>query len=172
MNTSILTTSRLAIVVAATLLAVSACGDDDADPLTKEAFIAQADAICGETQTAAEPYWAEFWAAYEAGDADGDGEEAWFPRFVELLDDVVPLDRRQIEDLRALEPPTTDGDLVDTMLDEYGNALDSMEEIAADAAAGDEAARARMSSGDAENPLDEVARQAQAYGLRVCGATQ
>lgn len=115
-----------AVPPAVALIASTACGGEDAEPLTKAEFVQRADAICQETADVAESYWTEFCTDLEGAAAETAPCDAWFPRFGELLADVVPLDRAQIERLRELEPPADDSGLVDTLLGDYEAGLDTI----------------------------------------------
>jgi len=151
--------------MAMALLSIAGCGDDP-QPLSKPEFLNRADAICAQTRDDVEPMWAAFWGDFEE---QVDGEEGWFPRFDALLDDVTPIYEQQLEDLRDLEPPADDRELVGGLLDDFEAGLGEMNDIADRAADGDEAARETLGSEDGD-PLVDVNRAARDYGLAVCGA--
>jgi hypothetical protein len=165
-----MTTGRplIGAAVVAALLSVSACGSDDAEPLTKTEFVAQADAICGTATTESEPLWEAFWAGFEE-ETDGDGGDAMFVRFDGLLDDLDPITDQQLEDLRALEPPADDKEFVEGLLDDFEDGLAEMNDIVDRAVDGDEQAREAMTTEEGD-PLADVNEAARDYGLVVCGA--
>jgi hypothetical protein len=164
--------------IAIALLSITGCGDD-AEPLSKPEFVEQADAICAQAQSDVEPMWEAFWVDFESQFAAVGGAEttasepnpeaAWFPLFDALLDDLSPVLEQQVADLRALEPPADDKELIDGLLDDFENGLDEMNDIADRAVEGDETARETISSEDGD-PLADVNRAAREYGLTVCGA--
>ena len=82
------------------------------------------------------------------------------------MDEAGPILDRQLDDIRALEPPAEDKDLIETLLDDQEAALTEFTQMLDAAAAGDEAARARDLEGDL---FDDVNRRVREYGLTVCG---
>lgn len=156
----------LALVTAGALL-MAACGND-AEALSKPEFIEQANAICQASQDEAEPLFDAVFADLEDIDFDDPANEGLlFTRFAEAMQEVEPIFERQLDDIRALEPPAEDKELIDELIADQEEALTRFVTTLDAAAAGDEAARAAV-DGD-EDPFDDVDRRAREYGLTVCG---
>jgi len=151
-------------IAAATI--VAACGDDT-EPLMKEEFIEQADAICAETNERVAPIFEAVWADIDdAEETSGASGPLVFVRFDRAVDEAMPHFAQQLSELRGLEPPAEDEELVTGLLDDHESALARGAELAEAAAGGDEAAIATL---DNDDPIDEVERRVRAYGMRVCG---
>lgn len=156
----------LALVTAGALL-MAACGSD-AEALSKPEFIEQADAICQASQDEAEPLFDAVFADLEDIDFDDPANEGLiFTRFAEAMQEVEPIFERQLDDIRALEPPAEDKEFIEELIADQEEALTRFVATLDAAAAGDEAARAAV-DGD-EDPFDDVDRRAREYGLTVCG---
>lgn len=156
----------LALVTAGALL-MAACGND-AEALSKPEFIEQANAICQASQDEAEPLFDAVFADLEDIDFDDPANEGLlFTRFAEAMQEVEPIFERQLDDIRALEPPAEDKELIEELIADQEEALTRFVTTLDAAAAGDEAARAAV-DGD-EDPFDDVDRRAREYGLTVCG---
>lgn len=139
----------LAGLLAALALIAAGCGDDDESaPLTKEEFIAQADAICvagdEEINAAAEEQFGDLTEEPPVSE-----QEAF------LADVVAPSYEQRAEELRGLTPPEEDSEEVEALL----TSLDELTtQISDDPGAVLEAT---------EEP--EYAALAQEYGLQTCG---
>ena len=138
-------------------LAVSACGGDDDDDgggggLSKEEYIAQADALCGE-------------ANKRETDAGAPGPVAEIEQSV--LEDIVANLDRTLADFRKLEAPDGDEDEVAKIVSDL-ESLHSAREA--------ELAAARAKDGDAESDArsefqtasQDLGVSAGAYGLTQC----
>jgi hypothetical protein len=146
MNKKLLTFVALLSV---TVLFAAGCGggDDsssDEPAPTKAAYIADADAIC------------------EAGQSDFEAIVKDLPNDIEapesqaaISDEIVPLYRDQIEQLRALTPPEGDEEATAGIYDAVEEAVDEVEE--------DPSALDEVATFEAANNL------AIEYGLEVCG---
>jgi hypothetical protein len=146
MNKKLLTFVTLLSV---TVLFAAGCGGDDDsssdEPApTKAAYIADADAIC------------------EAGQSDFEAIVKDLPNDIEapesqaaISDEIVPLYRDQIEQLRALTPPEGDEEATARIYDAVEEAVDKVEE---DPSALDEVVT-----------FEEANTLATDYGLEVCG---
>jgi hypothetical protein len=156
---------HLTATLSATAVILVACGSD-AEPLTKEQFIEQADAICQHTSDVIEPIMTRFWSDFE-GEEDATVDDAVFVRFDELFGEVTPHFEQQLSDLRDLEPPEGDRDAVSVLLNSFEGGIDTINEVIDDAVGGDDAARERLGSDD--DPFDEANQLAREYGLSVCG---
>jgi hypothetical protein len=158
----------IAAAVTAGLL-FAACGADaDAEALSKPEFIAQANAICRASNDEAEPFFDEIYA--DLPDEDFDDPANGFVIFVrwdEALDSVKPIFDKQLDDIRDLEPPAEDKQLIDTLIADQQAALDNFQRDIAAAATGDQAALAALDT--EEDPFEDIDRRAREYGLTVCG---
>jgi hypothetical protein len=157
----------LTIAVAGGLLALS-CGDDP-EPLTKEEFVEQADAICASTQDEIDAIFEEVWTDVENADVatEEEGEAYVFVRFGDAFDEAQPIIENQIADLRALNPPEADEELVQSLLDDFEDGVSEFGDLLDAAADGDETAMAAL---DGDDPLVDVDQRAREYGMVVCGA--
>jgi hypothetical protein len=163
-------TGLLALALATGLIAAG-CGDDDDDtatttssptttagatgatgatgePLSKDEFITQADAICKAGDKKID-------AAAQETFSGGQPSQAEQEQFV--TEDVVPNIQEQIDGLRALTPPEGDEEEVSAILDSAQDAIDQTE---ADPGA--------LTEGG-DDPFSEANQLAEEYGLEVCG---
>jgi hypothetical protein len=156
----------LTSTVAAGLLFAS-CGIQS-EPLTKSEFVEQANAICQSTNDRVEPLFDEVYAGLEDVDFDDpDNQFLLFERFNEAMDEVLPIMEEQLDDIRDLEPPSEDEELIDTLIDDQEAAIAEFAVLMNAAAGGDEAALAELDTD--EDAFDEIDRRARDYGLTVCG---
>jgi len=147
-------------------LALAACGDDGGDPLSKEDYVAQADAVCADYSTQLETVFEEAFAAVDETDlADA---QAAAQQYETALGDFETVMREQIEALRALEPPEADVDELQSQLDDLDAAVTEFVDLVEAGAAGDEEALAAIESD--VDPFAAVNERAFEYGLQVCGA--
>jgi hypothetical protein len=137
----------LAGVLAIGLIA-SGCGSDDdstdGEALTKEEFIAQADAICQQGNDDLDAASARL---------STKTTDAQFEAFVN--DEIVPNVQGQLDQIGELVPPEADQEQIDALLD---SANDGVEELAQD-----------PSQAQYGDPLGEANTLATDYGLKVCG---
>ncbi len=163
---------RLGAGLAVLAMVVAACGDDPAS-LSKEDFVAQADAICAATNEIAEPIWDEFWETAFADLPDGPTTPAENAQVMlaldALFDDLTPLNQDQLSDLRALGLPDGDGELITAIYDDFDDTLAAVNQTIDDAVAGDSEAIETLTVGD-DDPFADVNQRARDYGLVVCGA--
>jgi hypothetical protein len=148
------------------------CGDDDGDPtsiatsttttqagdtgtavatgepLSKEEFVAQADAIC---EAGDEDIGAAAEDLFSGGANPGQAEEEAF-----VTETLVPGVQDQIDQIRGLSPPEGDEEQIDAFLDAAQEGVDELEENPS-------------LSGTSRDPLNEAAKLAREYGLQVCG---
>jgi hypothetical protein len=159
--------SRLALTVAGIALVAAACGssakhDAAASPTTssaapapapgtRAAFIAQADAVCEKYATARNA--ALF--AIQREHADQAGQAAAFVK------NVVPIQRKEVEELRALTPPAADAAQINKLWDAVDAGTSQAEQVMRT-----DPAKALASTFDPYGPSN---RQAEAYGFQVCG---
>ena len=154
-------------------LAVAGCGGDDA--LSKDEYIAQANAICEDTYADLESIFAESAADLSA---DSTPEELADVLLGGFLDQYTAAMEEQLADLRALAAPAGDEIVLASFYDEVETVLGAMNQLADDAAAGDPSAMeqltAREDPGHSGLPVvsaafDDVDARAIEYGLTVCG---
>jgi hypothetical protein len=158
----------LTIAAAATAgLLITACGDD-VTALSKPEFIAQANTICQISNDKVEPIFNAVYEGVEDVDFDDPENELLFiVRFDDAMDVVKPIFDKQLEDIRALEPPKEDKQLIETLIADQQATLDKFEADIAAAATGDQAALLALDT--EEDPFDDINRRAREYGLTVCG---
>ncbi len=146
-----------AAVLASALLVVG-CGSSDNDStetaLTKQQFIAKADAICKQGNKEIEEGFESFAEQNDIPQnqepSKGQGRE-----IVETV--LVPSIDSQAEDIRALGAPSGDEDEISAMLDSLDEAVEEAEEDP-------EALFASKS-----DPFAKPNKLAREYGLKVCG---
>jgi hypothetical protein len=163
-------TRTTSIALAATLaggVALAACGDDAA-ALSKEDFIAAADAIC---QTATDEQDPILEAAFDELDEASADTQAFAVAIDEAFDEIGPLVDQQVADIRALAPPEADAEMIDSILDDVESGIDEQLATFEAAAGGDEEALAVLES-NSYDPTGDANRRAREYGLVVCGAEE
>jgi hypothetical protein len=154
-----LTRKRLAALAVAVIAALAACEnvpgrDETSDPpLSKDAFVRRANAICRESQTEAQALPAPSLADQVAVEAS--------------IREAAAVQRRAVRRLRSLEPPETDAPGVKNWLGLAGDAIAEMESLADAVAAGDRAAMEEAIARGDELTSDAEAFTA-AYGLHDC----
>jgi hypothetical protein len=159
-------TALLALTLAAGLIAAG-CGDDDDDttaatttsttttagatgePLSKDEFIAQADAACKAGDKKID-------AAADEVFSNGNPSQADQEAFV--TDDVIPNIQEEVDGIAALTPPEGDEEEVAAIVDAAQSAID---EITADPSL--------LTEQGAGDPFTEANQLAKDYGLEVCG---
>ncbi|MGK2956594.1 MAG: hypothetical protein ACSLFI_13120 [Solirubrobacterales bacterium] len=138
-------------VVVAFALGVAGCGgsDDDSsdDSITKTEFVAQANAICAESNTAIES------AESEAFSGNQQPTDADIEAFVN--DTVIPQVDEQLTSIEELGAPEGEEDQVNEILDAANQALDEAKTDPASLA------------GNAD-PFADANKLAAAYGLNEC----
>lgn len=139
----------LAALLSAAALFAAGCGggddssSDEAAP-TKTAYIAEGDAICKTSQTQFEAIVKDLPNDVEAPESQA-----------AISDEVVPLYRDQIEQLRALTPPEGDEDVTAEIYDAAEAGFDTIEE--------------NPSALDDAGTFKEADALATDYGFEVCG---
>ena len=131
----------------------------------KEAFIAEADAVCSDYQAKRQPIRDEIEAIENSANPES-------PKHVvqlgELLKQVIVAAEIELESIRELEPPQADDAIIKKMLDTAakGNGL-GVE--AADALEEGETSRFGELAKEIEAVNNRAKGMAEGYGLRVCG---
>jgi hypothetical protein len=146
-------------VLAACLLA-AACGSNDgangdtqSARLTKEEYIAQADAICQEANA----------------EIDAVPEPESTEELAEYGEQVVEIGREQLDRLRALRPPEADEETINGAYDLLDQQLAIADDLIAAAREGDlEQVQELLAQGEQLNEqADQIAND---YGLTECGS--
>lgn len=154
-------------------LVAAGCGGDDA--LSKDEYLAQANAICESTFADLEAIFTESTADLSA---EFTSEELAGVLLGGFLDQYIAAIEAQLVDLRALAAPQGDEVLLASFYDEVEAVLLAIDQLASSAAAGDASAieqlTAREDPGHSGLPavsaaFDELDKRAIEYGLTVCG---
>ena len=158
----------LALVVGVSGASLSSCGDE-AEALSKPEFVEQADAICQAADDEITPIFDAAFEGFEDLDWDDPANEGLiFDKFAEAASQAGPIWHQSADDIRDLNEPEEDRELIGTLLDDLDEAVNELVETTAAAADGDEAAMRAIDEGT-EDPLDDVNRRAREYGFTVCG---
>jgi hypothetical protein len=143
-----------ALALATAALIAVGCGSDDGsseEPLTKEQFIAEADAICTEAVEAVQAEAVERFGPAPSPDL----ARAKQKKFIEEVS--VPALERQRDQLAELVPPEQDQEQIDELL----AAMEAAAEM------GKEDPGSLLL--DQDSPSPEMVTLARDYGLEVCG---
>jgi hypothetical protein len=119
-------------------------------PLTKEAFITQADAICKASGDAIGKQANQVFSGQQPSQAEVD-------QFANEV--VVPGLREQLDGIRALTPPEGDEDQINAILDAVDEATNQVE-----------ADPSLLQASDNEGLFAQANQLAQDYGLKECGS--
>ena len=167
---------RISTLITTAILAVgglllTSCGDDT-EALPKPEYLEQANAICQEANDQIEPIFMGVWDEFdELDEEDPAAQDDIFTAWAEAFSEIVPIWSQSVDDVRALGAPEGDEELIDDLLDDFDTALAFYLDTSADAADGDEDARALLDS-SADDPFDDVNQRAHDYGLTVCGSEE
>ncbi len=145
-----------ALVALVVITAGCVGGSGDPDPLSKTAYLEQADAICREAADdvaqITPPSVSDVMAVEQA------------------IGQLVRIQRRALAELRELRPPEADEPGIDNWLDAVEETLDEMDKVRAALLAGDSGVVAEANlAGAAAN--DAAEEQAVTYGIQECGGT-
>jgi hypothetical protein len=143
--------AALAVLVASALAA--SCGGGGGDPLTKEEYIAEADAICKD--------------ANEQIDALGEPQSA--EDIAEFAEQAVAIGEEQLAKLRALRPPEADEATLNGAYELIEQQLDLARQLGPAAEEGD-LARIQELVAEGQRINDEADQIAADYGLEECGS--
>ncbi len=116
--------------------------------LTKDEFIAKADAICKQGN---QDVNAEAKKTFSQGQQPSQQQVTQF-----VNDALIPSIQSQVDGIRALTPPAGDEDTINAMLDDVESALDQAKQDPASVVSGG-------------GTFAKANQEAQAYGLRECG---
>jgi hypothetical protein len=138
----------LALLMAALGLGAAGCGGDDAETISKEDFLTQANQICREAQDATD---AAFEEQFPGEPSDAEIETFW-------NETARPNVENQVEEIRALGAPEGDEEQIDELLAAVEDGLEGTQE-AVDAG----------TVGEGPDPFAEADRLSADYGLTDCG---
>lgn len=147
--------ARLTTFLAVALLATAACGGSGDDRLSQEEFQKQANAICQKYNAKIEALKSPSSPSEVSG----------------YVDQVVPLLRQGVSELRALKPPAEAEDDYDRMLDETEKAVPAAQQLG-DAAEKNDAAALQKALSDvreADQASNEIAAK---LGLSECASSE
>ncbi|MCL1595296.1 MAG: hypothetical protein M3132_13185 [Actinomycetia bacterium] len=154
-------------------LVVAACGGDEA--LSKDEYIAQANAICANTNTQLEAVASETFADLPDEPTPEEIAEVLVDVFIDQFTAAL---EAQLADLRALAAPEGDANLLAAFFDEVEVVLAGINQVADAAATGDPAAIEQLTASEdsgkgglrvVATAFSEVDKRAIEYGLTVCG---
>jgi len=151
----------IAVVVAAAML-VAGCGggDDSSDSsgsISKEEFIAKADAICKESSKRMEKELFLFLRKNRTGGSLRKPSVAQNEKFIVTV--LIPNLQQEIKELKALGVPEGDDEKVDAMIAALEEGLETAEDETATVAAG-----------TSDMVFGIASRLAGEYGLETCGS--
>jgi len=169
--------NRCPVAVLGLLLAFAvvgaACGGDVA--LSKDEYIAQADAICEDANAQFDAINLEFANLPDPSNP----EEFAEPLAADFIDQFTAVLEEQLADLRALASPEGDENLLAAIYDDLEAVLRAIRQLAAAAAAGDLEAIEQLPSQEDQGhaglrvvatAFSELDVRANEYGFTVCGA--
>lgn len=158
----------IALVLGVSGSLVTACGDDT-EPLSKPDFIEQANAICQVANDEATLVFDGVWERLDEVDQDDPANEGMiFVLFAEAAAQIKPIWGQMADDIRDLQEPDEDHELLETLFDDLDALVIKLVETSAAAADGDQAAMQALDD-ETEDPFDDLNRRAREYGLTVCG---
>ena len=140
--------------LAAAAFAISACGGDSAPSKTE--FIEEADEICADASQRAEQI-------ARAGFSDPQNPTA--EEVLAIVEQLIPLQRETIADVRALEKPEGEEDEIDALLAQSDAATDSAEQ---EIDTPQEALAVVQASDTPQDPFYEANQALAEYGFEDC----
>ena len=155
------------------VLVGAACGDDAA--LSKDEYLAQANAICEDANAQFEAIALEFANLPDASNPEGFAE----PWMADFIGQVTAVLEEQLADLRALAAPEGDEDRLAAIYDDLEAVTRAIPQLAAAAAAGDLDAVEQLTSQEDQGhaglrllaaAFSDLDSRANEYGLTVCAA--
>ena len=153
----------LSLTAALAALVVAGCGGGGGGSrLSKADFISQADAIC---QKAHEDENKVSFPNVNPSTASQDD----LKKFGDAIKQATAIDRKEVDDLKALKPPEDFQDNYDEALQELSDGLDHADNAVDEANKGDTAGLTRELNA-VQSKATEANKKAAAYGLKVCGA--
>jgi hypothetical protein len=150
----------IAAVILAALLVVGCGGSDDSssgEPISKEEFIAKADAICKAGNEQMEKELFKFLRQSRTGGSLGKPSVEQNEKFIVAV--LIPNLRREIKEIKALGVPDGDEEKIDAMIAALEEGLETAEDETATVAAG-----------TSDIVFGIASRLAGEYGATVCGS--
>ena len=142
------------LMLIACLLVGPACGGDAGAP-TKAEFIEEADSICAEASEESQQIALE---GFE------DPQNPTGAEVLAVFEKIIPIQRRAVDDIRALERPEGDSEEIGAFVDRADAALDEAQAIRSS----QEATAALEASDTPRDSFYEANRAARRYGLEDC----
>jgi hypothetical protein len=152
------------IAVGIALVAAGCGGDDDDDtaattttaatgaaggePLSKQQFISEANAICKQGNKEIDQAARE---VFDRGNPPSQEEQEQF-----ITEQALPNTQAQIDGIRALTPPEGDEEQITTILDEAQQVVDELEQDPSSLTEG------------GQDPFADVNKQLREYGITAC----
>ena len=152
-------------LAAAVAVAAAGCGGGGGSKrLSKDEFIAKADAACSTFDTAQKQI-----SFPQVDPTSPTTSSADLAKFGDPLAATADLARQEVKELRALAPPKDFQSSYDGVLSDLDAAVSKLDEASKAAKSGD---RAALSSAleDSQTHADAANKVAVSYGLKVCGA--
>jgi hypothetical protein len=154
---------RVAILVGLTF-GLAACGGGGGDEVSREDFIAKADAFCKEQNAEAKKRNAKL----QATATEAHSEAEFFNRAIPQLEEGLEWTRDKQEEFRNIEPPADDRATIDKLHDTIAEEIDQLERVVD--AARDRDLEKFASLAEAQQKIDDRADAiAKDYGLKECG---
>lgn len=154
-----------ALGLAASALALAACGGDDGgdggsgDSPSKTEFIEQGDAICQEMYTQRDPLEVQAAKAAEQGDPD---------RAADVFENAAEITENRMDELGELPAPDGDDDTVDDIVSDGRDSAEAAKDAAEAIRREDQSALAEISNEGREATV-AFNKAAIDYGFLVCG---
>jgi hypothetical protein len=158
----------LALTMGVALVAGGCGGDDDggSGEVTKEDYIAKADAFCKKQNAEAK----ERNQKLQEVATSAKTEKEFFEKVVPELEDGLDWAREQQEAFADIEPPAADKATVDKMNDTNADALAKLEE-ATDAARDKDLDKFTQLANEESSIDDRANEMAKDYGFKECGSS-
>lgn len=138
----------LVVATAIGLVGTTATAAPAKKPLTKQAYIKKADAICSQAGDDIDQVIKDLGLSGKKVPTDAE--------FAEFVTRSIDITRQEFVELRKLSPPKADAKKLDKLYDAVEAGLDQLEQDP-------------TLLGKGDPPLKAAGKQAKAYGFKVCG---
>jgi hypothetical protein len=155
----------LTLTVGVALAAGGCGGDSGSGEVTKEDYLAEADAFCKKENAEAK----ERNQKLQEIATSAKSEDEFFEKVMPELEDGTEWTRDKQEEFANIEPPAEDKATIDKINAGNAEALDKLEEIM-DAAREKDLEKFTQVAGEAEKIDDRTNQLAQDYGFKECGS--
>lgn len=159
-----MTCAGRAVLALVAMALVAGCGGDDDERLSKAELIERADAVCAEYTTRFDAV-----AVPEGDPTAPDAPQELLRQAAQAGPAIASIERDQVRELRALEPPEDFEARWDTVLDDLTARAAGLDEVGQAAERGDRKTLAR-SFAAADQAGTRANRAVQSYGFRTCGS--